>query len=569
MSIFSGKQGQASSIIVLGVFLLVLGGIGAVTLVRRPPAPAQPSPTAAPERQGRTREPGVVTNDNTTRSSQQQGKIVGFTTPVPTQTPFPTSIPPTATNTPPPAPQGQNQNPGGQPGTNPQPAPNPLPTLPDYAQCDADSQEEHIETGCNGNLNGTHFKETFTATVTAPRSVMNGYPRWFAQPAMQGIFGWDFAPEPMMAQHSANCGPPPATHAISTYQDTVFLCKDHIMTAINPPSGGTSSGIVTLKPNHLVDLSQGEATIRVDVSTSSPSAGDWWEIWFTPWEDQLVSPTDHWYHHAGPPTNAVQMEIADFPVDDSKRWATQVYHNARPTRPEAMDESNAMAFYKGPNFRDRVPVSDTRRDLYEIRMTQNYIKLYIKSPKTNNQLSLVDEFAIPGGFGSNAAVVQFQQSNYEPEKNRKIGCGGDCPAVTTAATWHWDNVEIYPAIPYTLISTNEFQIVNGRTPNTVTFKEPAPPGALLIFNGQSVGNTFTVTFNNGSTAQAKPTRPPNGVPGGGLSHDIDFLTYTVPVPVGATSAALQGTDACQPSNCGPVIGEYGVWMAQNFHVIAR
>jgi hypothetical protein len=61
--------------------------------------------------------------------------------------------------------------------------------------------------------------------------------------------------------------------------------------------------MVVLKPNHLVDLSKGEAVIRFDVSTKSPTKGDWWEVWITPWDDQLVSPADHFFHYAGPPRN--------------------------------------------------------------------------------------------------------------------------------------------------------------------------------------------------------------------------------------------------------------------------
>ena len=39
--------------------------------------------------------------------------------------------------------------------------------------------------------------------------------------------------EPMQAQHGADCSPYPATHLVSTYEDSVFLCKNHMMTAID------------------------------------------------------------------------------------------------------------------------------------------------------------------------------------------------------------------------------------------------------------------------------------------------------------------------------------------------
>lgn len=577
MKWFLQKKGQASGVIIMLVTLVVLGGIGAAVVLTRPQTGTnngQGGTQQQPQNQNPQTNPDIIAQ-NGQKTSQQQGRIVGFTTPVPSNTPFPTSVPPPPTNTPTPTtppPPGQNPPPGGQ---NPPPVatvpPNPTPTLPDYANCTEDSQEEDTATGCNGNLNGVHFKETFTVSPAGPQSVMNAYPRWYAQPAMQGMLGWDFASQPMDAQHTSTCGPPPGTHPIREFVDTVYLCKDHIMTAISPTDGGTSAGLVGLKPNHMVDLSQGEAIIKVDVSTSSPSAGDWWEIWFTPWDDQLVSPTDHWFHHAGPPKNAIQLEVADFPSDNSKHWSHQVYHNYSMQIPEFNNDGSTIAFWMGPNIRPDVPVSDTRRDTYEVHMTQNHMKLFIKSAQTGNQLKQVDEFDIPGGFGASAAIVQFQQSSYEPRKNRKLGCAvDDCPDVTVPATWHWDSVEIYPAIPYTMIGVNEFQIVNGRNPHSITFKQPAPAGARLLFNGQSVGNKFQVTFNNGTVVTANPVRPPNDPPVAGFGGDPDFLSYSVDVPAGATGASLEGTDICHTAEiCGPIIGNYGVWEAQNFHIIAR
>src|SRR5712692_11171226 len=38
--------------------------------------------------------------------------------------------------------------------------------------------------------------------------------------------------EQMNAGHGTDCGAPPATHAVSTYDDAVFQCRNHIMTAL-------------------------------------------------------------------------------------------------------------------------------------------------------------------------------------------------------------------------------------------------------------------------------------------------------------------------------------------------
>ena len=67
----------------------------------------------------------------------------------------------------------------------------------------------------------------------------------------------------MDAAHGPGCEPPPATHPTSDYGDAVYLCKDHMMTAIN--AGGY--GMIYLTPDRQIDFSEGEATIRFDVST--------------------------------------------------------------------------------------------------------------------------------------------------------------------------------------------------------------------------------------------------------------------------------------------------------------
>jgi hypothetical protein len=90
----------------------------------------------------------------------------------------------------------------------------------------------------------------------------------------------------------------------------------------------------------------------------------------------------------------------------------------------------------------------------------------------------------------------------------------------------------------------------------------------MLFNGQSNNNAFQVSFDNGATwKDARYVRPHNGLDQPYLTHGIDFLTYTIDVPQGATSAMLRADDICNP--CGPPIDPYGVWEAQNFHIIAK
>lgn len=385
--------------------------------------------------------------------------------------------------------------------------------------------------------------------------MMNAMDRWFAQPIMQGPMGWGFAPEPMMAQHGENCEGPPASHRIDTFAETVFACRDHVMTAINPPSTGTSSAVVALKPNHMVDLSRGEAVIRVDVSTLSPSKGDWWEIWVMPWEDTLIAPTDHWFHQAGPPERAMFLQVVD--LDDKKFWSHKFFGDYR-------FSGGLQDFWRAPDIRPIVSESDTRRDTYEIRMTRERVRLLVESSETGEMVE-VDEFAVPAGtFPGDQAVVQFQQSNYEPESHGKFGCSDPCPKVTEPATWHWDNVEIAPAVPYTLIGVEEYMVWYGSPSKELNFREAAPAGAEMLFTAQSKGNAPELSFDGGgSWVRATAVRPPNDPPIAGFGGDPDLLTYRVPVPEGRRSATIRGVGGC-PS-CNPLLS----WAAFNFHIVAR
>lgn len=417
--------------------------------------------------------------------------------------------------------------------------------------------------GCTGtNSDGTFFRETFNGGPSAPIAISNNLNRWFAFPFL-GAAGGIFAP--MAAQHGSDCLPPPANHNINSTSDSVFLCKDHLMTAIDCCGDGHGADAqVTLQPNHLIDLSQGEAVIRIDVSTLSPSAGDWWEIWITPWDDQLVAPANHFFHETGAPKTAIMLDVTDF-SPESKNWGHHFWNDFN-----LLVDKQAGGSQNDPspavNIRPFVSVSDTRRDTYELRITKNKVKKLVKNSSTG-QMTQVDEFDIPGGFPANEAVVQFLQSNYRTRENGAIPCGG---CVTSPATWHWDNAEIYPAIPYKMIGSNEMSAVQTSPESLsqkITFKEPAPANARMLFRGWDFNNQPKVSFDNGASWQiASAVRPPNDYGPLGFGGVPDLLTYSIPVPSGMTSVLMNGNGNCFDGTCADRLY---AWAFDGFHVIAR
>jgi hypothetical protein len=399
----------------------------------------------------------------------------------------------------------------------------------------------------SSNMSGSVFIERFNGNPDAPTSLVNALPRWFATPVMQAAHGGWGDPEPMLAQHTQGCGAPPGTHQITKVEQSIFSCKDHLMTAINPPSGGTSGSVVPLKPNHMADLSGGEAVIRIDVSTLSPSKGDWWEIWITNWDDTLVAPADHWFHQAGP-AKGLMLQVVD--LDATKHWTHKFFGQ------DYKFSGGIFDFWKAPNIRPLVSESDTRRDTYEIRLSKTSGELWIEESATGDMVK-VDDFVVPSGTFDDHVVVQFQQSNYEPDLDGKFGAN---PKRVSPATWHWDNAEISPAVPYYIGQVTPLHVGYATESKTIDLAEPAPAGAELMFVALSWGNAPKVDFGSGPVT-ASAVRPPNDPPIAGFGGDPDLLTYKVPVPEGATSGVVSGNGGCPTCSLG--------WSAYGFHIISK
>lgn len=404
--------------------------------------------------------------------------------------------------------------------------------------------------GCiGGNSSGEYFKESFNGSPASPTSILNKLPRWITAYAMEDNGGgWEYHPEPMMAQHDSACGAPPATHPIQFAEDSVYQCRDHIMTAMNPSSGGTPNGVISLTPNHMVDLSRGVASVKIDVSTLSPTAGDWWEIWITNPEDYLVAPSDHWFHQTGVPKRALRFSVND--SGNLKRWIGKAFNNYVRV---AGDEFE----WEAPQIQNLVTRSDTRRDTYEIRIEGNTVKMLVENAAGDGSMVQVNQFDFPPGLLGDKAMVQFVGANYEPEKNGNVNCPSyPCQLNLSPATWHWDNAEIYPAIEYKQIKADQV-LVDANTSNEVTFQEPAAAGMDLVFIAHTVGNAPQISFDNGVTWQTAPfVRPNNDPPNAGWGGDPDTMTYRIPVPEGQTSVRVKGTSLWNKT-----------WTAYDFHLI--
>jgi len=306
----------------------------------------------------------------------------------------------------------------------------------------------------------------------------------------------------MNTDHGADCSPPPATHPLSQrYEDAVYQCRNHVMTAIK----AEGYGMIYLTPNHMVDFSQGPATIRFDVSTLRTSLRDWIDLWITPYEDNLQIPlqTDIASVDAsGPPRRAVHV-LMDL---TGNFFHISVYQNFQLTR------------YRGDYTPyDSVLTPDARRrDTFELQISRTRVKFGMPS----YNLYWVDT-TIPD-LGWDHGVVQLGHHSYNPLK--------DC-STCKPGTWHWDNVMISPSRPFTIVHAN--RLYADRANPTVTLAAPAPANAHLRFTG--IGPNLQVRFNGGAWQpaglQAQDSR---------YFKDEHFRNYWMPIPAGTTQVEFRG-----------------------------
>lgn len=318
---------------------------------------------------------------------------------------------------------------------------------------------------------------------------------------------WDTLP-PIDAQHGADCSAPPATHLNTSYEGSVFQCKDHIMTAINGSAGYAE---IVLTPNQLVDFSNGPAIIRWDVSSASMSKRDWWDVWVTPWGQNKALPIEPGFPDlSGPPQTAVHAKLGE----GRGALCPEVFRDGQGT----LDNWHDCAWWKSvDNF---LQPSATARATWELTISRTHIKGCLVSanggPVDPGDKSLpvcFFDLDVPD-LGFDQGVVQFAQHSYTPEKD-----GAGVPQ-----TWHWDNFSLNPAVPFSIIKADR-RYTNG---GQVNFASPAPANAYLRF----AADGGLVEINDGTGWRTANPQQPTG---DGFSQS----SYFVPVPAGTQSVQFR------------------------------
>ena len=409
----------------------------------------------------------------------------------------------------------------------------------------------------------THtFKETFDGVPTNPQPFTQiGQNSWDVAIQSRNTDTWDTL-VPMEAHHSSTCGAPIdasgnlITHTMDgNYENAVFKCADHVMTSINGIGRGIHDGygVIYLTPNAMVDFSNGEGIVRFDVSTLRTSARDWIDVWITPYNENLQLPFDTGVVDLqGVPKDAVQVSMGS-PNDANKSgFRAAVYNNFVDTNdfPSFTDSYN---WYTG--YEDFMTTSPKQRSTFELRISKNHLKFCMPAGQTDiNGKAINDgkEFCwlnktikdLPFTSG----IVQFGHHSYTPDKD----CSFAANLICKPNTWHWDNITISPAIPFSMIKGDKRFVDDPKT--TVTFQSPAPNNSFLRF--AAVGKT-EISFDNGSSWQFAPKQDASFIHENS-PHEGAFASYFIPIPTGTKNVNFRfSTDGSYP---GPFRAkDFAIW----------
>jgi hypothetical protein len=391
------------------------------------------------------------------------------------------------------------------------------------------------------------FNETFEGTPASPQPWHPAH--WDITVHSRDVSTWTSL-EPMKAHHGPNCEAPLdangnlVTHDIAgSYDDSVFMCNGHVMTSIK----ASGYGLIYLVPPALVDFSLGEATVRFDVTTDRSSQRDFLDVWLSPWDENVAAPFD----------------MGDVDLQGWARDAIQI----------GMQPANGNGTgFRPIIFKNFVDTGDFRSFTDDYNWFTGYEQLMATSPQKRTTFELKISrthlrFGMPGGqvdvngkpinngqpfywvdknintLSWDKAVIQFGHHSYNPEKE----CGVPGSRRCAANTWHWDNVSIAPAQPFTIIrSDRRYTDANSPT-NVLNFPQPAPANSYLHFTGISnekcsscpgaASPPIELSFDDGQTWQpAKKQAVSKPMDDSPFAHAASYWT---PIPAGVSRVQVR------------------------------
>jgi hypothetical protein len=318
----------------------------------------------------------------------------------------------------------------------------------------------------------------------------------------------------MQAGHGPDCSAPPATHTVVSLADSAYICKDHMMTAVNGGGNAFATyGAIYFTPAQLADWSQGPATVSWKVSTERLSTRDWWTVNLTPFSQNMVLPLENDLPaYQGQPQTTLELREDNGTCSGGNIGTiVRVFAISGAQEKEITQDS--------PCVEEAVSPSAATRSQFQIDVSSGHLKIFM--PGTN-----ATWFDGPINLGFNQAVVQFSHHSYNPLKGKSVTAG----AALGPNTFHWSDVAISPATPFTMLRPAQpFSLHDGQNP-VLKLPQAAPQGSFLRFAG--LGN-FEATYDGGKTYQQARLQGPD-------THPEHFASYWMPVPAGTTEVMVRG-----------------------------
>lgn len=348
------------------------------------------------------------------------------------------------------------------------------------------------------NLTSAQFDELPSAPLRVTESA--SYPE-FSYSILQAVpdaGGFYHSPnQGFEAQHGASCGGPIAgvphsfqTHHVINYEDMVYVCNGHVMTALD---GGTAQATLVLTPNKVLDWTNGPATFQFEMSTKLMSNRDWTDFVVVPFE---------WAHGGW------------IEVDRMPKTAIQVFGHRWSLR---YVKDFVMSAHGGGNLFIGSPVvagtnQSAARQPFKFTISKTHMKMEMLQSTTNRCAPScvffdVDVPDTQATLGMTKGVVQIGQHSYNPTKGVEHGEDLSVLGEGKPATWHWDEFKL-ECNPSPCQNINFIRADKRSSPaaasgpvwtDTITFASAAPAGAYLRFN--SIGTVVRLSFNNGTTWQ--------------------------------------------------------------------
>ncbi len=351
-------------------------------------------------------------------------------------------------------------------------------------------------------------------------------------------------PYSFAAQHGPDCGPflgfgVGGTHQVTQYQDEVFICNNHLMTAVN----GQGYGEITLTPAVMLDWSSGPVKVTWQVDTLRTSCRDWLSFNVMPFADNLMLTDGVGVDLYGEPRNELLLTSGP---------SCPTSYSGRDIRDFNATEIPGPGGSLADVVSESGPAAAKNRQTFELDISSTHVRFGI--PDFNKWF--VDG-ALKSSLPYSQAVLQLEQHSYTPDKECQPS-----PTFCAANTWHWSNISISNGERFTILRADRFQVAGGHTssgiPDTVHFPTPAPAKSYLRFEAVSSAGSLRLSTDGGQT-WITPTheQPSEQNPSGELA-DGKVSLYFWPVPAGTTQVRFDAHDAYWTWNA---IRNVSIWSA--------